>query len=178
VTDEQRKLVEDHINIAYYVANKLKHPKFEPEDVCQIALESLCKAAMKYDEGLGVKFSTFAVTVIRNDILMAFKKSNAEKRSAAVLSLDATIFADEDVPLYEIIPCPIDYIEKAEDRMIAKEAYRIGMNSLQHPHYREMLARQLGGESQNSIARTMGFSKWTVSRVIVGAMREIREVMA
>lgn len=72
MTDEQRKLAEDNMNLVHYLIGK-EYPTYTyDEDLRQIGLLGLCKAAMKWDESKGA-FSTFACRCIRNEIRLEFR---------------------------------------------------------------------------------------------------------
>lgn len=74
MTDEEKELVEKNLKLAYSAVYKTYTPHIEQEDAMQIASFGLCKAAMNYDSSLGYTFSTFAITVIRNELLMQEKR--------------------------------------------------------------------------------------------------------
>lgn len=84
MNDEQQKLAEDNMKLVHFIINK-HYPSFNRnEDVAQVGMMALCRAAMAWDESKG-KFSTIASVYILNDIKRYFK-TIAPK--AEVLSLD------------------------------------------------------------------------------------------
>ncbi|MCL2399494.1 MAG: sigma-70 family RNA polymerase sigma factor [Defluviitaleaceae bacterium] len=85
LTEEQCKLVEDNINLAYGAIQKYDIKKrfghiLESDDIEQIAKLALCVAATKYDGTQGA-FSTYAYISIRNAIYLEAKKHLSKKRS-------------------------------------------------------------------------------------------------
>lgn len=80
----KKKLVEDNINLVYYLINK-HYPTFlQNEDVVQEGMLGLCLAADTYDESKS-KFSTFASWCILNQIRYYFREN---QKHSGVLSYD------------------------------------------------------------------------------------------
>lgn len=87
MTDEQRKLAEDNMNLVYYTIGKIYPTFIHDEDIRQIGLLGLCKAAMKWTETKGA-FSTFACQCIRNEIRLEFRN---RQKQVDTISLDTKI---------------------------------------------------------------------------------------
>lgn len=67
MTDEQRALAEKHLQLVTWVLNN-RVPfwrRDEYDDMWQAGAIGLCKAAMLFDESVGVKFGTYAAVFIR-----------------------------------------------------------------------------------------------------------------
>jgi RNA polymerase sporulation-specific sigma factor len=65
--------VTEHMGLAKVIVNKIYpriQSKYEYEDILQIAYLGLTKAANKYDESKGCKFSTYAYRLICGEIFM------------------------------------------------------------------------------------------------------------
>ena len=91
LTDEQRKLAEDNIRLAYWYAHQVKWTSLELEERIGMALLGLTKAAERYDPERGVSFVTYARKVMQDEILMGFRKEN---KHANVISLNLPIGDD------------------------------------------------------------------------------------
>ena len=86
LTEEQKQLVESHINLVYSLANKytrLNKSKMlikgiTNDDLVQEGFEQLCKSAIKYDESKA-KFSTYAYKWINWGILNLVENYNIVK---------------------------------------------------------------------------------------------------
>lgn len=77
LTPVQRELVNKNKNMAFRLAGKyylISGKRVDLEDVEQMALEGLCKAALKFNPDGGLKFSTYAYKAIINTILRAIPK--------------------------------------------------------------------------------------------------------
>lgn len=82
---DKKQLIEDNMNLVYFVVNKY-YPTFQfDEDVIQEGMVGLCKAAEKFDESRGTAFSTYAVKSIINEIRMYFRLN---QQPIEILSLD------------------------------------------------------------------------------------------
>ena len=104
---DQQKLVEDNLNLVYFIVNKYYPTYIQDEDIIQCGMLGLCKASEQWDET--VAFSTYATVCIRNEIRYELRK---RKKHNGCLSLDyvyrdaddetvtlgETIIGDENVP--------------------------------------------------------------------------------
>ena len=77
LTVEQKKLVEEHLNLVPYIIEKYisrnNNWDMQYEDLIQEGNLALCKAACKYNKN--VKFNTFAEIVIKNELLKYYNKN-------------------------------------------------------------------------------------------------------
>lgn len=79
-----QQLVENNINLVYFVINK-HYPTFrQDEDIIQCGKLGLCQAANTWDDEKGA-FSTYATRCIINEIIDEFNK---RKKHTGTLSLD------------------------------------------------------------------------------------------
>lgn len=83
-TVNRQQLIEDNINLVYFVVHTY-YPTFaNDEDIIQCGMLGLCLAADAWDAEQGA-FSTFATRCISNQIIKEFR---ARKKHNGVLSLD------------------------------------------------------------------------------------------
>lgn len=93
----KQELIEQNMNLVYYVINTFyPYAKFD-EDIIQWGMIGLCKAANKWDESRG-KFSTIACLYIRSEIHDAYERLGKHN---GVLSLDYEY--DDDTFLSNLI---------------------------------------------------------------------------
>ena len=107
------------------------------EDLFATGLLGLVKATANYDFNKGVKFSTFAATVIRNEILMTFRKKR----------INHLIYLDELVDLSEIST------ENILKELTGRESQILRLYTDE-------------GMTQAEIARQIGVSQPYVSRIL------------
>lgn len=171
MTDDAKKLAEDNIRLAYFVAKQFNNLQMDPEDINAVALLGLVKAASKYKTGGNIKFSTFATIVMQNEILMAWRK---ERRHAGLTSLDAPV-AEGGSPLGDLVPEKKDAFEELEA-------------SLEYGNIMDCAAQVLGGREreafflvtkapgrpQREYAEEMGISQPYFSKLIRKARGKIQ----
>lgn len=75
-TQEQKKLVEENLLLARKLAGKYfkRRSHLEFDDIYSYAVIGLIDAAKKYDPSHGAKFSTYAYTRIRGEIVSALER--------------------------------------------------------------------------------------------------------
>lgn len=98
LTDSQRKLVEENLNLAYWYVNN-KQPyiplQMEYDDCIQEALLSLCNAAVKYDSNSKFSFTTYAIRCISNKFAEHSRRSSRDIRKAN--SFPNRVFCPEEL---------------------------------------------------------------------------------
>lgn len=98
LTEGQNQLILNNSKLVYDVWNKYivkeKDILTWQDDIIQEGFIGLCKAAKSYDVATGAKFSTFATTCIRNDMLYFIR--NFLKLSCKPLSLDQAVDLDNN----------------------------------------------------------------------------------
>lgn len=97
----KQELIENNMNLVYFVIHKY-YPTFSnDEDLKQVGMLGLCKAADIWDSKLS-KFSTYAVTCIINEIRNEFRNRNHNVPS---VSLETQLFeGDSDYNLHNLLP--------------------------------------------------------------------------
>lgn len=101
-------LIKLNEKLVYSIVNKFSN-KYNEEDLYQVGMMAITKAAKKYDKNKNVKFSTFAYTYILGEVL----KYISEDRSVTV--------SREVVNNYTKIMKAKDYVYKTYGRNISNE---------------------------------------------------------
>lgn len=148
---------DNNIGLVYYVFNKFfyGHRDVE-EDLVQEGLLGLWKACKTYDSSMGTAFSTYAVTVIKNEMGMYVRKM---LRRPKKFRLDDPVDPKDKagVTFLNTIMDEREY-ERDDARildMITKIAKERG--------YEEMLEMKMKGIKQVDIAKKLGIHQVTVS---------------
>lgn len=94
MNEKQQKLVLDNQKLVYHVIKQL-HLYHKLEDYLDVGIIGLCKAAKTFKPENGSKFSTYAYSCIRNNILMEIRN---EKRQcdAYAISFSSIINSSKD----------------------------------------------------------------------------------
>lgn len=77
-------LIENNMGLVYNIVNKFLNRGYEREDLVQIGAIGLIKAVQKFDNTLGVQFSTYAVPVILGEIKRFLRDDGAIKVSRSL----------------------------------------------------------------------------------------------
>lgn len=175
------KVISDNTGLVWQQLHRFKLAN-EP-DAESFAFEALFKAAETYDEASGTAFSTYATCVIANSIRMYLRSLN-KKRQLLIVSYNAPAFPggeDETTELMDVLVGPCN----AEDTVLARELHerivaglKMAYNELTTDNHRRVFELWQESEftaSQSDIARQLGISQPTVSRVISAVRYKIRQ---
>lgn len=88
LSEEQKKLVENHHNVIYA---SLKMLGLSIDEYYDLAAIGLCEAAYRFDLSRNIKFETFSTNCIRNTIYKDFRKKYCKKRSALTLYINDAV---------------------------------------------------------------------------------------
>lgn len=86
MSTNRNELITENMKLVYYVLNKYYHKYIGDEDMIQVGMVGLVKAADKFDESKS-KFSTFAVLCIRHAIQDELRKRNKEPKMMSLEDL-------------------------------------------------------------------------------------------
>lgn len=165
MTDTAKRLVEDNINLARFVAHQFSNTGMTYEDVEALAFYGLTKAAFSYDSSKA-KFGTYAATVIRNEIMMTLRKKRVN-----TISFDEKI---GDWTVEETLGECCKGIESAENLLFLHQALPC-LNARE----RFVIYEAFWNETdQWDIAKKLGCSQAQVSRVKKAAIAKLRAAMA
>ena len=164
---------EDHLKLAYHVANQFRDTPLEPDERVACALLGLVKACRTFDPSRSVRFASYAVVVIRNEILVALR---SHRRNAPVVtSLDAPVAVDgegHEIRLRDTLGAEDDWIGAKEAEIDAGRAW--GRLS---DRERKAIRMAAQGVNQRQIARTLGISQTYCSRILGRARAKVARRM-
>jgi RNA polymerase sporulation-specific sigma factor len=145
---------------------------YDREDLYNIGLTGLWRAAQTYDPSRGVAFSTYAYRCIEYAIAGALKRES--DRHLDCISLNVLIGADEDSSLEEMVAdpgvdlaaialnrCERDLLERAMELLPAQQA-----NVLRSIYFE--------GESVPNVAERMGISQQAVQNLHTRALKAMK----
>ena len=166
---EQCKLVENNIPLIYHIAKR--YPSFPIEEEIGRLHIALCKAVLTFDSEKKIKFSTYAGTIITNEIFMYFRYMN-KPINRNVISIYTELNGHED---YDSPTQIIDTISSGnlEDNVIhldlKKELTEMEYNVC-------MLA--IDGYKQKIIAEKLNISQSYASRLLKSAEKKLKKAMS
>lgn len=112
ITDEERNaMVEKNMGLVYYYAKKFCATNMEHDDLVQEGMIGLMDAAVRFDPGRGVKFSTYAMWHIRKTIMDAIRSKNdivrtprrQPSKQCFQLDQEANTMRDPGLPTIELM---------------------------------------------------------------------------
>jgi len=175
---EQIKLIEDNINLAYWVANRWmrKTNKFDKDELISLSMLGLVKSVYYFNPDRGVKFSTYCTRSIDNEILMQIRKmrsrpdtipaSKVDIRKERANHLDTMdIFNDPDAP------CKF---KEVEDRHLIEEL----LMDLDQRERSMILLHYIEGYSRREVAGIYKLHNKTASKIITEAMKKLRKLVS
>ena len=159
-----QKLIEDNMNLVYYLVNTYYPTYRHDEDLIQCGMVGLCKAANTWDSNKS-EFSTYASRCILNEINFEFrnrkKHSNnlsldyeVEGKGGEPVSFGELLVGDEDVNYldYDSIDAFYDALTEMEKEIFALR--REGLNATE-------IAEQLGYAQSTVSSKLRQFTnKW------------------
>lgn len=155
----KNELIEENMKLVYFLINKYYPTFITDEDIVQVGMMGLCRAANTWDESLST-FSTYASKCILNEICKEFR---ARKKHHGTLSLDYEVNGEDgSVPFGDLIEGEqdIDFvdIEPVMDKLSPRE--------------REVFALLKAGLSPSDVTHHFGWSRQRTEKI----MRKIRLV--
>lgn len=159
----KEQIILSNYSIVFSVMQKLSIPASD-EDMFQTGIIGLLKAINTFDFSKGYQFSTYAFPVVRNEILLSFRKSKKSVKAAFSLDDNADIGNGESVPYSEIISDGKDYEENTVNSMLAQQIFE----KLSPREKSIFIMFFVDGKTQCEISEMLGISQGTVSRIIKG----------
>lgn len=140
------------------------------DDLFAIGIVGVIKAVNTFDPDEGVKFSAYATPIIRNEILMTFRK----KQIIPAFSLDEPHKLDNKDEVYYA-----DMIadnKSFEEDVLADMQYEEIMNMLSDRE-QKIISLHMGGKTQSEIAEICGISQAQISRIIKAAYKKCKKIL-
>lgn len=132
------------------------------EDMFQTGIIGLLKAINTFDASKGYSFSTYAFSIVRNELILVFRKSKRSVKVAFSLDDNVDTGNGESVPYAEMISDGKDYEENAVNLMLAQQIFeRLGSRE---KHIFTMFF--IENRTQSEISKALGISQSYVSRII------------
>lgn len=170
------KLVLDNKGLAYKVLwryySKLSG-YIEFEDAEGLVLEGLVQAAKTFDASKGFNFSTYAFTVIKNNLLTFSMRETEKRNGVTIVSLDSSLNEDEeDFNLKNLIPSDYNLAEHVESNEEI-ELLHTFINELPEM-CRKVMEGKLAGLTQYDIAAKLNLSQAQINKYYLKSMNILR----
>lgn len=157
----KEQMVLCNYGIVFSVMKNLGIPLTD-EDMFQTGTIGLLKAIYTFDVSKGYSFSTYAFPIVRNELLLVFRKNKRSVKAAFSLDDNADTGNGESVPYAEMIPDGKDYAENVVNLMLTQQIFeRLGSRE---KHIFTMFFVE--NRTQSEISEALGISQSYVSRII------------
>lgn len=157
----KEQMVLCNYGIVFSVMKNLGIPLTD-EDMFQTGTIGLLKAIYTFDVSKGYSFSTYAFPIVRNELLLVFRKSKRSVKAAFSLDDNADTGNGESVSYAEMIPDGKDYAENVVNLMLTQQIFeRLGSRE---KHIFTMFFVE--NRTQSEISEALGISQSYVSRII------------
>jgi len=193
LNEEQIKLVENHIMLAYKVANsvyefvKSKNPilNITVEDAISLAHLQLCEAARTFDNTRGIKFSTYVYHCIQLSVMeKLFRQSSliripkAKKYMASALALNnSLIYIDQDIPVNEENSVDIISMIGSEDDEIKDIDLLLSIQTMLNDNEYYILTNYIiKNRAIKDICKDLNLSKCRVNKILHNAINKLRKI--
>ena len=174
------ELILDNLKLVYFTIKKMGLRDFS-DDLYDIGLIGLVKAANTFDEGREFKFNTYAIRCIRNEISMYIRRMQTEHNKANLnpLSLNNVVSDDDGKEIEFIDTIPDDF--NMEEYTLEKERCMMVSNAIKMlPERDRLIVRLYYGPRrmrQYEIAKLLNTTQSNISRLIIRATKRLKEII-
>lgn len=156
-------LVLNNMKLAYNTAWKMKSTGIELEDLQSLALLGLVKAAKAFDEEREYKFSTFAIKIMRNEILQEVRRQRKQRNQVSLNS-----------PIAEGLYTLADVIEDKRNGFAEAEVQAL-IEDLDENEKKAVRMILFQGMKQTEAAGVIGVSQGMTSRYYRSGLQKLRQ---
>ena len=157
----KEQMILSNQGIVFSVMKNLSIPLTD-EDMFQTGIIGLLKAINSFDTSKDYQFSTYAFPIVRNELLMAFRKSKRSVKVAFSLDDNADMGNGEKVPYAEMIADGKDYEENVVNSILAQQIFE--RLEPREKHIFTMFF--IENRTQSEISKALGISQSYASRII------------
>ena len=180
-SEARNTLIERNLRLVAYVSKKYNKENKETDDLISIGTIGLIKAVNTFKSDKNIRFATYAVRCIENEILMVLR---SEKKLVNEVSLEEPIGKDSEgneISLIDVIADENgDVFSEVMKNINQKKLY----NAIEHltPREKEIIILRYGlkdGKAipQREIAKKFKISRSYVSRIEKKALEKLLDVM-
>ena len=174
--EEQEKMILENQRLVYYLVKRFNVAPDNYEDLVSIGTIGLIKAAATFDASKEIRFATYAIRYIENEILMYLKK---EKKHSKESSLEEALNVDSEgnkLKLKDIIASPGDFTEEISTIELFEKFINIVLNYLSSKE-RLVMLYQIANVNQADIAKLVNVSQSYISRLEHKLIQKIKSYL-
>ncbi len=163
--------------VLYRVTGKFSSYPYDMDELVSIGLMGLIKAVDTFDINREVKFSTYAMKCIDNEILLFIRKNKTHKEHVSLTSPISTNKDGSELFLKDILmDSDEDFVFSIEEKELYDEVRRVIENLPEREKQIIMLYFGFNCEplNQNEISSQMKISQSSVSKIITATLKTIK----
>ena len=184
--EEQREIAENNLALIHYVISKLNNPVVTTYDeLVSVGMVGFAKALVNFNKCKNVKFSTYAINCIKNEILYFLRKEN--KHCEHNTSLSTVLSTDKNgnnLQLEETLSDDEIKQKSLEDLILEEENRSILLEAMKHLKEEEqfILIYRFGLDkgiikTQKEIADSINMSQANVSKIQKNCLNKLKLIL-
>jgi len=183
--EEKEQVAEENMALIHYVLKKLNIAGIPYDELFSAGQMGYAKALANYDKSRAVKFSTYAINCIRNEILFFVRKE--KKHLDNDVSLNKILSTDKDgnnLQLEEIVADERLGTRSLEEIVLSQENRSMLLNALQYLKEEEqfIIIYRYGLDrgiilTQKEIANKVGMSQANVSKIQKNCLQKLKLIL-
>lgn len=184
MTDGQRKLVDDNINLCYWKSHRYLHENGEDfftrigmqfDDIVSLGYAALCNAAIEYDPEKGA-FATLYVWKFYVEMRRAIRSAFTQVGKAMTNAVSYDVLLDADGTTFlELVGSKTDDISDQACREMRHEVEEAANRVLSEREVQILKCAREEEMTQQQISKRVGVSQAHVSRLTNKALKKLAE---
>lgn len=186
LTDKEKATIaEENIALVHYVINSLHNTGVSYDELVSVGLVGYAKALDNYDKSRNVKFSTYAINCIKNEILFFLRREQKhiknDKSLNKILSVDKN---GNNLQLEDVISEEELNEKSLEDLILDRENREILLKVMKHlkPEEQYILVYRFGLDrgiikTQKEIADKIQMSQANVSKIQKNCLNKLKLIL-
>lgn len=182
---EKEQMAEENVKLVYYVVNSYLSTNISQDELQSVAFLGYAKALDRFENDRGVKFSTYAINVMKNEILFFLRHETKHRRNG--ISMNFALSKDEfgrDLLIEDTIDPQEDDEKSLEDMAVLNEYGKILHEIIAELPDKEryILTYRFGLaggviKTQREIAEVIDMSQANVSKIEKNIIDKMRKIM-
>lgn len=169
--EEQNELIESNIPLVYYCIKKYFPNYMFDEDIASCGKLGLVKASRTFDVSKNIKFSTYAIKCITNEIKMYFRSENKHNNEVSLDTIYSTNDFDNEYNLIDIIKTEDNHFYQIENTDLILSFKKI----LTEKAFNYFILYYIYGLTQVEIANIFNVSRSMICKTLHESRKKIRK---
>jgi len=183
--EEKEDMAKDNYALVYFVAHKFTNTGYDIEELASVATVGYVRALNAFDKSRNIRFSTYSVNCMRNEILFFLRKEKKHRNNN--ISMSFTLSTDRlgnDFSIEDIISDKSQYLPTTADKVESREDSELLYEALKHltENERHIAIYRFGldqgiQKTQREIAEDIGMSQANVSKIEKSLLVKLKSIL-